>query len=276
MPGTKPTTPATPTYYIAALDASHDEGDSGTTAYTFKVTRPAGNGVATVDYAVTGAQSGDFVGGDWPSGTVTFAKGQTSQTITILVAGDTVFEADENFTVTLSHPSQGKIGTATATGTIVNDDVAPNIVRDDNVSQQPEPLFGTSGEVDYVRFGINWFFSVRYSYYYWFRIGYRSGAYCKCWYTGISSPNTWRGGSLFQRWSAGDTGSLRKRSCCRNSGGCNLLYTRFCNRFIRYSTPSKRRPFLDIGRYFSRYVRSSSMPALPLEGGSESAACACR
>ena len=58
-----------------------------------------------------------------PSGTLTFAAGQTSQTITVNVAGDTTVEADEGFTVTLSNASAGTtIGTAAATGTILNDD----------------------------------------------------------------------------------------------------------------------------------------------------------
>jgi hypothetical protein len=54
---------------------------------------------------------------------LSFAAGQTSQTITVNVAGDTRIEANERFTVTLSNPSSGTtIGTATATGTILNDD----------------------------------------------------------------------------------------------------------------------------------------------------------
>ena len=58
---------------------------------------------------------------------MSFAAGDTSsKTITINVAGDSTVEPGENFTVTLSNPSAGTtIGTATATGTIVNDDTAP-------------------------------------------------------------------------------------------------------------------------------------------------------
>src|SRR5215211_4871313 len=119
MPANKPK----PTYSIAAQSASDAEGDSGTTPLTFTVTRSSGNGTATIDYAVTGAQADDFAGGALPSGTVTFAKGQKiSEPVTISVAGDTLVELDENFTVTLSNPSQGKIGTGTAQGTILNDD----------------------------------------------------------------------------------------------------------------------------------------------------------
>jgi Ca2+-binding RTX toxin-like protein len=72
----------------------------------------------------TGVDGADFVGGVLPSGTVTFLAGETSKTLTITVAGDTVFESDEAFTVTLTNPSAGSaITTASAGGIILNDDI---------------------------------------------------------------------------------------------------------------------------------------------------------
>jgi hypothetical protein len=38
------------------------------------------------------------------TGTVSFADGETSATVTVAVAGDTAYEANETFTVTLSAP----------------------------------------------------------------------------------------------------------------------------------------------------------------------------
>ena len=122
---------------IVAFDAgstsiSQNEGDGGqTTNYTFQVNRTVNtSGVVTVDFEVTGgvgslARVGDFVGGAFPSGTVTFNDGVTSQNITIAVAGDFNFEQTEDFFVTLSNPSNDAVlGAQTvATGTIVNDDV---------------------------------------------------------------------------------------------------------------------------------------------------------
>jgi serralysin len=56
---------------------------------------------------------------------VSFAIGESSKVITIDVAGDTSVETDEGFTVSLSNASAGLVlGTGTATGTIVNDDLA--------------------------------------------------------------------------------------------------------------------------------------------------------
>ena len=82
-----------------------------------------------MNYAVAGGVDAADFGGTLPSGTVTFAAGQTAKVITINVSGDTVVEANEQFTVTLSSASGASIGTATATGTITNDDAAlPQIV----------------------------------------------------------------------------------------------------------------------------------------------------
>src|SRR3546814_5693772 len=93
---------------IAALSAAKAEGDSGSTAFTVTVTRSGYSGeAATLDYAVSGGAAGatDFAGNVLPAGTVSFAAGQTSKTLTVLVKGESVFEANESFTVTLSSPS---------------------------------------------------------------------------------------------------------------------------------------------------------------------------
>ena len=114
---------------IAAASASKNEGNSGTTAFTFTVSLDqAANTSQTVAYSVAGtgaspAAASDFVGGVLPSGTVTFAAGETSKTVTVDVQGNTTVEASEAFLVTLSNPSSGlTLGNTTATGTIVNDD----------------------------------------------------------------------------------------------------------------------------------------------------------
>ena len=121
-----------PTMSIFAVDAALDEGDSGTTQFTFAVTRSGElSGVtSSVDFEVvaspgTGmADPADF-GGTLPSGTVTFdasGPGATLQTITIDVSGDTEREFSEQFSVTLSGPTGGTIGIGAATGKIRDDD----------------------------------------------------------------------------------------------------------------------------------------------------------
>jgi hypothetical protein len=113
---------------ISATDAVKLEGDGGTTPFTFTVTRTGDTSVATdVAYAVTGGgvDGADF-GGTLPAGTLSFAADEILKLLTIEASGDVTGEADEGFTVTLSGPSSGSaVTTATAAGTIQNDDAPP-------------------------------------------------------------------------------------------------------------------------------------------------------
>ncbi|MEK7256366.1 MAG: GEVED domain-containing protein, partial [Bacteroidota bacterium] len=120
----------TPSIAISG-NPSQNEGNSGTTAFNFTVTRTGNTANASsASWAVTGtggnpANAADF-GGTLPSGTVTFPAGSSAtQTIVVNVSGDTGVESDEGFTVTLSNPTNATLGTATASGTILNDDTAP-------------------------------------------------------------------------------------------------------------------------------------------------------
>ena len=139
----RPDTPP-PELSIAATDATKDEGDSGTTDFTFTVTRTGDTtGTSSVDYAVTGSgadpvNAADF-SGVLPSGTIAFAAGETSQVITVAVSGDTDVEADEGFTVTLSNPVDATITTGTSDGTIRNDDT-PGAVGFQSVSADDQSV----------------------------------------------------------------------------------------------------------------------------------------
>ena len=123
---------------IAATNAIQLEGNSGSTAFTFTVTRTGDTtNTDTVQWAVTGtgtnpANAADFGGGVLPSGLVTFGTHITSQVISVPVSGDTTFEPDETFSLTLTNPSNGTtIATATATGTIQNDNDSPTLAIND-------------------------------------------------------------------------------------------------------------------------------------------------
>lgn len=118
--------PATPPVLAIGADAvARAEGNSGSTSFTFTVSRSGStSATASVNWAVSagGTSASDFVGGVLPSGTLSFAVGETSRSITIAVAGDTAFESDESFSVLLSNVSGASLGTASATSTIINDD----------------------------------------------------------------------------------------------------------------------------------------------------------
>ena len=112
----------TPTVSIAG--GSGTEGDDSSIAFTVTLDEAA-SGTVTVDYATAdgSAEAGD----DYTaaSGTLSFAAGETSKTISVAIDDDIDNESDETFTVTLSNASGADLGTLAATGTIRNRPVAP-------------------------------------------------------------------------------------------------------------------------------------------------------
>ena len=115
-----------PTPSLTINDVSVSEGDSGTKALDLTVTLSAASGqTVTVDYAT--ADGTATAGSDYQStsGTLTFNPGQTTQTITVLVNGDTTFEQNETFVVNLTTPANATILDNQGVGTITNDDAAP-------------------------------------------------------------------------------------------------------------------------------------------------------
>ncbi|GAY17518.1 hypothetical protein MSZK_42440 [Mycobacterium sp. shizuoka-1] len=110
---------------VSIGSATAAEGNSGTTNMMFTVTlSKASTATVTLNYAT--ANGSATAGQDYTarSGTVTFAPGVVSQTITVSVLGDTTVESNETFTVTLSNPSGATIATGSAVATITNDDTA--------------------------------------------------------------------------------------------------------------------------------------------------------
>jgi len=109
---------------LSISDASANEGNSGTTNNVFTVTlSPASNQTVTIDYQ-TADGTAKVSDNDYKaaSGTLTFAPGETTKNITVLVNGDTAHEADETFFVNLSNPVNTTLARAQGTGTIINDD----------------------------------------------------------------------------------------------------------------------------------------------------------
>ena len=103
-----------------------NEGANGTTSFTFTVSLSSpSTGTVTVGYSTAdgtaATASGDYQAG---SGTLTFAAGVTSQTITVSVNGDTVAEPNETFFVNLASASNATIADGQGLGTIVDDDTA--------------------------------------------------------------------------------------------------------------------------------------------------------
>ncbi|PSB40145.1 peptidase C11 clostripain, partial [filamentous cyanobacterium Phorm 6] len=121
-------------YDVAAGTASIDEGNSGKKPLTFTVTRSnVTNGASSVKYAIAGTATngsdynniGGTSGARTTAGTINFATGETSKTITLDVLGDTTVEPDETIAVTLSNPT----GIAAATPVITTDTATTTIIN---------------------------------------------------------------------------------------------------------------------------------------------------
>jgi hypothetical protein len=116
-------------------DVSVTEGNSGTRSAVFTVSISARSGrevsVGFSTVAGSALSGSDYMG---QSGSLTFAPGQTSKTISIPVIGDTRVESTEKFSVLLSRSLNASINRATGTATILNDDssgiTASNVVAD--------------------------------------------------------------------------------------------------------------------------------------------------
>lgn len=105
--------PARTSVTISSRSSVTVEGDAGTTPMTFTVTRSGDLSEAqSVGWFVEGrgarpAGDDDFAGLVAPSGTVQFAAGQATASITVNIRGDTLAEFDEAFAIRLFNPSFG-------------------------------------------------------------------------------------------------------------------------------------------------------------------------
>jgi Calx-beta domain/RTX calcium-binding nonapeptide repeat (4 copies) len=108
---------------VSVANVSQAEGSSGSQPANFTVSlakpSPLRVSVAYATADGTGTAGSDYTA---TSGTLVFAPGQTSKSVAVSILGDTAYESDETFSLTLSNPLNATLGAATATGTITNDD----------------------------------------------------------------------------------------------------------------------------------------------------------
>jgi len=144
---------------LAISDASVNEGSSGVTnaVFTVTLTSPVSGQTVTVQYA--SANGSAVAGNDYNavSGSLSLSSSQTSRTITVGVIGDLNIEADENFFVDLSNPTNATFADSRGEGTIVTDDgnrmpVARSddySTNEDVVLNVPAPgVLGNDGDAD--------------------------------------------------------------------------------------------------------------------------------
>ena len=109
---------------LAVADAAVDEGPGAALAFAVTLDRAA-SGTVTVDYATSDGTATEGEDYTETNGTLTFAAGETSKTVSVPVLEDAHDEGDETLTLTLSNPSGAYLEDATATGTIRNTDLMP-------------------------------------------------------------------------------------------------------------------------------------------------------
>jgi hypothetical protein len=115
--------PSPPPPSLGINDVTVVEGNTGAVAATFTVTLSAAN-TETITVAYATGNGSATAGSDYQavSGTLTFAPGETTRTITVPVNGDRLAEANEAFVVNLSSPTNATIADGQAVGTITDDE----------------------------------------------------------------------------------------------------------------------------------------------------------
>jgi hypothetical protein len=120
---TPPPPPPPPPPALRIGDVTVPEGNTGARTATFTVTLSApSTQPVTVAYA-TGPGSAT-AGSDYQaaSGTLTFAPGETTKTVTVPVIGDRLGEPNETFVVNLSSPTNATLADGQGVGTITDDE----------------------------------------------------------------------------------------------------------------------------------------------------------
>ena len=130
---------------LSVSDTFVNEVDSATAAlqFTVRLSEPA---TVPVTVKVAALDGTAFMNSDFealPNTTLTFAIGEMNKIVSVSVLGETIFEADETFSLVLSQATGAVIRDGTAVGTILNDDAPP--VMSIAANSMTEGNEGTSG-----------------------------------------------------------------------------------------------------------------------------------
>jgi hypothetical protein len=119
---------AAPTFSID--DVTMSEGNAGTTNYVFTVTKSGSTELTSSVLFATADGTATLSGNDYQSNsdTLVFAANDTTQQLSVNVAGDLNVEPNETFFVNLSGATNATISDSQGVGTINNDDADPAVV----------------------------------------------------------------------------------------------------------------------------------------------------
>ncbi|CAN5243666.1 hypothetical protein BH11PSE14_BH11PSE14_14630 [soil metagenome] len=138
---------------ISIANVSMPEGNSGISTMTFQVILSAPMPTSVSFNIATGNASGTTAataGVDYVAGAATalvIDAGRTQASFDVRINGDTSFESDETFNVLVTGISGAANTTASAIGTIVNDDVAALTIGDVQGAGQMSSLLGKDVQV---------------------------------------------------------------------------------------------------------------------------------
>jgi Calx-beta domain/Lamin Tail Domain/Bacterial Ig-like domain (group 2)/WD40-like Beta Propeller Repeat len=122
---------------ITINDVTKNEGNTGTTSFTFTVSLSAASAqTVTVDFATADGTASAPTDYQATSGTLTFNPGDLTKTVTVLVNGDNANEPSETFFVNLTNATNAVFVDSQGLGTITNDDAQPSLsINDASVAE---------------------------------------------------------------------------------------------------------------------------------------------
>jgi autotransporter-associated beta strand protein len=135
-----------PTISVADVRVTEGTGAGSTALFTVTLsgayTSPVAVSFATADGSAVAVSDYTAV-----SGQFAFAPGETSKTISVPVAADSVYEMNETFQISLSGPTNAALANNAATATIADDDLPPAglIPEPGNPSKTDLVVYGTAG-----------------------------------------------------------------------------------------------------------------------------------
>ena len=109
---------------LSAQGGTAVEGSDVT--FTVSLSAPSGRSVS-VKYRVRGASAAESLDFSRVSGTLTFAPGDVTKAVDVTVADDRLDEAEESLELLLSEPLNASIDSASAVGSIIDNDSPPTV-----------------------------------------------------------------------------------------------------------------------------------------------------
>lgn len=131
---------------ISVDDVTVNEGDAGTTTFSFTVSLSTAAGPGGVTFDIATANGTANTGTDYTAKSLTsqtIPEGSSTYTFDVLVNGDITYEANDTFLVNISNASGGTLSDAQGQGTITNDDAQPMV----SLSLSGSPVAENAGTV---------------------------------------------------------------------------------------------------------------------------------